>query len=259
MSDSDVDVRGCKIHVQRGGKGEPLLFLHGAQGLAGWDAGLQALSQQFDVIAPDLPGFGRSAASDNVDDVADLAMFTFDLLDAMKIPRVHIAGECLGGWVAMEMAIRSTARIATLSLNNSAGIRIKGAPRADMFICGPDELMGLLFANPASGAAWQQQWQQTPGHQDMAERNNGAAAKFCWQPRLANLKLDRWLHRIDVPTHIVWGDDDKVIPPAYGNELGRLIRGASLSILPACGHVAHFEQPQALAAEIAGFVKRRTA
>lgn len=256
---SDVDVRGCKVHIQRAGTGEPVLFLHGAQGLAGWDPGLQSLSSHFDVIAPDHPGFGRSANSDVVDDVADLAMFTLDLLDALKLPRVHIVGECLGGWIALEMAIRSTARIQTMTLVNSAGIRLEGQPRADLFICGPDELMTLLFANPASATAWQQQWQQTPEHQDMAERNTGSAAKFCWQPRLANLKLDRWLHRIDVPTHIVWGEDDKVIPHAYGNALRRLIKGSSLATLRACGHVAHFEQPQALASEINAFVRRTAA
>ena len=255
MSTSDVDLNGCKLHIQRGGGGEPVLFLHGAQGLAGWDPGLQALAKRFDVIAPDHPGFGRSTGSELIDDVSDLAFFYLDLLEQLKLDRVNIVGQCVGGWIAMEMAIRSTRRIKSLTLVNSAGIRVPGVPRADMFICGPDELMTLLFAGDAA-KAWQQQWRQSPELEDIYERNSGAAARFCWQPRLCNLKLERWLHRIDVPTHIVWGAEAKVIPAANAKALQGLIKGATAATLPACGHLAHFEQPEALAAEVASFVRR---
>ena len=116
LQDSDIDVRGCNVHVRRGGKGEALLFLHGAQGSAGDEPGLQALTESFDVIAPDLPGFGRSELCDAVDDVGDLAYFTLDLLNALKLDRVHVVGQCIGGWLAVEMAIRSTERIQSLVL-----------------------------------------------------------------------------------------------------------------------------------------------
>ena len=59
-TDFHVDVRGCKLRVRRDGRGEPVLFLHGAQGLTIWEPVLAALAQRFDVIAPDHPGFGRS-------------------------------------------------------------------------------------------------------------------------------------------------------------------------------------------------------
>jgi pimeloyl-ACP methyl ester carboxylesterase len=258
VTDTDVTVRGCKVHVRRAGSGEPLLFLHGVQGLAGWDRGLEELAQHFDVIAPDHPGFGLSGNADRVDDVSDLAFFYLDLLEALDLDGVHVVGQCLGGWLAMEIAIRSTKRIKTLTLVNSAGIRIKGTPRADMFICPPDELMQLLFAGNG-GAAWLEQWKTKPELEDAYERNTAAAAKFTWQPRLCSLKLDRWLHRIDVPTHIVWGDGDKVIPPAYGAALQTLIPGATLATLPACGHLAHAEQPQALARQIVQFAGRAAA
>lgn len=258
MTETDIAIRGCKVHLRRAGAGEPLLFLHGAQGLADRDPGLDALSKHFDVIAPDHPGFGLSGNSDAVDDVSDLAFFYLDLLDALALERLHVVGECLGGWLAMEMAIRSTARIKTLTLVNSAGIRVKGTPRADMFICTPDELMQLLFA-ANGGGDWLAQWKRRPELEDIYERNTAAAAKFTWQPRLCSLKLDRWLHRIDVPTHIVWGDADKVIPPAYGNALQNLIPGATLANIPACGHLAHIEQPTALAQEIVTFTRRTAA
>ena len=148
MENALVDVRGCKINIRRMGKGEPLLFLHGAQGLNGEEPGLEALAGHFDVIAPDHPGFGRSEDSELVDDARDLALFHLDLLDALHLDRVHVAGLCIGGWVALEMAVTSSARFKSLVLVNSAGIRLKGVPRSDMFLCSEEDLLKLLFARP---------------------------------------------------------------------------------------------------------------
>jgi pimeloyl-ACP methyl ester carboxylesterase len=250
----DIDVRGCKLHVQRDGRGEPLLFLHGAQGLAGWEPVLAALAQSFDVIAPDHPGFGRSDVADGVDDVGELSLFYFDALKALGIPRVHVVGQCLGGWIAMEMAIRSSAPLKSLTLVASAGLRLEGVPRADMFICNQDELAQLLFAGN-DAESWKQSWRASPDWEDIYDRNRSATAKFSWQPRLCNPKLARWLHRIDVPTHIVWGENDKVIPPAYAAALKERIGGATITMIPACGHLPHAEQADNVAATTTRFIQ----
>ena len=254
-SDTEITVNGCKLHVRRGGAGAPLLFLHGAQGLAGWEPGLAALAENFDVIAPDHPGFGLSDTSDQVDDVGDLAFFYLDLLDKLDLRGVHVVGQCIGGWIALEMAIRSTARLKSLVLAASAGIRVNGVPRADMFVVAQDDLLKLLFAGDGA-AKWLQGWLASPEQEDIYDRNRAAAAKYTWSPRLCNPKLERWLHRIDVPTHIVWGEDDRLIPPAYGAALKDRIAGASLATLPDCAHLLHYEQPQAFANEVSQFIRR---
>jgi pimeloyl-ACP methyl ester carboxylesterase len=69
-------------------------------------------------------------------------------------------------------------------------------------------------------------------------------------------KLERWLHRIDVPTHIVWGQNDRVIPADYAAVLKAQIKGASLATLPNCAHLPHVEQPQAFAKEVTQFIRR---
>ena len=92
--------------------------------------------------------------------------------------------------------------------------------------------------------------------EDIYDRNRAAAAKYSWSPRLFNPKLDRWLHRIDMPTHIVWGEDDRVIPPAYAEALKDLIAGATVATLPDCAHLPHVEQPQAFAGEVSQFIRR---
>jgi pimeloyl-ACP methyl ester carboxylesterase len=254
---SHIDVRGCKLHIQRDGCGEPLLFLHGAQGLTGWEPVLAGLAERFDVIAPDHPGFGRSEIADGVDDVGDLSLFYFDTLKALGLSKVHVVGHCLGGWIAMEMAIRNATMLRTMTLVASAGLRLEGVPRADMFICNQNELAQLLFAGN-DATAWKQAWQAGPEWEDIYDRNRAAAARFTWQPRLCNPKLSRWLHRIEVPTHIVWGENDKVIPPAYAAGLKDRIGGASMTLMPTCGHLPHIEQPEKVADIAATFIQRAT-
>jgi pimeloyl-ACP methyl ester carboxylesterase len=250
-----VDVRGCKINIRRSGQGEPLLFLHGAQGINSNERGLDELAKRFDVIAPDHPGFGLSDSSDSVDDVTDLALFYLDLLDTLKLDRVHVVGQCIGGWLALEMAVTSSARFKSLVLLNSAGIRIKGAPRSDMFICSEAELLKLLFAGDGA-AEWLKSWRATPDLEDIYDRNRAAAAKYSWSPRLCNPKLDRWLHRVDVATHILWGKEDRVIPPAYAEALNGLIAGSTVATLPGCAHLAHIEQPEIFADQVSQFIQR---
>jgi pimeloyl-ACP methyl ester carboxylesterase len=154
------------------------------------------------------------------------------------------------------MAIRTTERIKSLVLVNSAGIRVEGVPRADMFVCSQDDLLKMLFAGKGSAEEWLAAWRATPELEDIYDRNRAAAAKYSWSPRLFNPKLERWLHRIDVPTHIVWGREDRVIPPAYADTLKKLIAGASVTMLPNCAHLPHIEQPQAFASEVSQFIQR---
>lgn len=255
MSESSVDLRGVKLHLRREGKGETLLFLHGLQGLQGWTPALERLARRFDVLAPDHPGFGRSDLTERIDDVPDLAFFYLDLLEALNLRRVHVVGHSLGGWIALEMAIRSTARFKSLTLAGAAGIRVPGVPRGDIFICPSTELGQLLFVDAAAGAAWLAQWQSAPDLQEAYDRNRYAAAKFTWQPRLYNPKLAKWLHRIDVPTHIVWGEQDRVVPPSYAAALREDIRDAKVTLLPDCGHLADIERPDLFAEVVSGFIE----
>ena len=246
-----IEVRGAKLNLRRGGAGEPVLFLHGPQGFAGSGAATELLAGRFDVLAPDHPGFGLSDAPDMLDDVPDVAFFYLDVLASLGLRDVHIVGHSLGGWIALEMAVRSTERIKSLILAAPAGIRVKGVPRADMFMCSQDELTRLLFVG-SGGPQWQAEQLATPEAQEIFDRNRFAAAKLTWQPRLFDPKLEKWLHRIDRPTHLIWGEEDRIIPPAYGRRIQTLVAGASLALVPGAGHMFHVEAPD----EFAGAVQR---
>lgn len=256
MTENAIDIRGAKLHFRSEGKGEALLFLHGVQGLPGWTKALELLAKRFEVLVPDHPGFGKSDSPDWIDDVPDLAFFYLDVLDALADGCVHVVGHSLGGWIALEMAIRSTARMMSLTLANPAGIRVEGASRGDMFICSPPELSRLLFADEAAAADWVAQWQATPELLETYDKNRYAAAKYTWQPRLYNPKLAKWLHRIDVPTHIISGEADRLIAPAHASALQAMIQGAETTRLPGCGHLADIDRPELFANAISRFIER---
>jgi pimeloyl-ACP methyl ester carboxylesterase len=132
-----IDINGCKLSFLRAGKGAPLLYLHGTDGLAEWPAILDTLAERFDVIVPDHPGFGASEAPAWIDDVSDVAYCYLDAIEALGLSDLHVVGQSLGGWIALEMAVRSTHRLRSLTLISAAGIHVKGVPKADIFMIDP--------------------------------------------------------------------------------------------------------------------------
>src|SRR5207237_4443584 len=136
------------IVLRRAGSGPTVLFLHGAGGVPGWVPFFDRLSDRFDLLVPDHPSFGGSPTPKWLDEVGDLAYFYLDFFDELKLKDVHIVGHSMGGWLALEMAIRSQACIKSLSLISSVGIRIKGDPVANLFIMTPEQLMKSLYHDP---------------------------------------------------------------------------------------------------------------
>ena len=143
----------------------------------------------------------------------------------------------MGGWIAAELAVRSTRDLASLTLIGSAGIRVKGVQMADIFLMSYEQLTRSMFADPAF-AEIILMLPVTEEEQDQRLKNALAVAKLGWQPRLYNPHLAKWLHRIDVPTLICWGDSDKIVPPAYGPAFRDLIPGSRLQVFERCGHLS---------------------
>src|SRR5262249_25638682 len=172
-----VDLSGSKVSLARGDKGAPLIYLHGTDGLAEWPAILDTLAERFDVIAPDHPGFGASEAPDWIDDISDVAYLYLDAIEMLGLSGVHLVGHSLGGWIALEMAVRSTQRLRSLSLISAAGIHVKGAPKADIFIIDPEEQARLAYADPKLGKAAAERV-AADKYGDLAILNRIASARF---------------------------------------------------------------------------------
>jgi len=236
------------------GAGAPILLLHGAGGLppdAPFLDGLAALGR---VIAPTHPGFGRAVLPDWIDSVDDLAYIYLDLLDVLDLRDVTVIGCSMGGWIAAEIAVKSTARLARLILVDAVGIKVSDRLTrdiVDIFATDPAELVRLAFADPSRAvdpATLSDEALQ------IVARNREASALYLWEPYAHDPKLPRRLHRIDVPTLVLWGESDGIVTPAYGRAYCERIPGARFELIPNAGHVPHIEQPEAFVEQVARFI-----
>jgi pimeloyl-ACP methyl ester carboxylesterase len=237
-----VAVSGCRVGLLRGGTGDPLLYLHGAEGAGRVEPFMAALAENYDVLVPEHPGFGVSDQPDWLDNIHDVAYFYLDFLRALDLVGVHLVGQSLGGWVALEMAVRSTERIQTLTLASPAGIHVSGLRTGDPFAWSPEETLRQVFHDPLLAEEAIAGLPENVEGDDTFLKNRSTFARLAWEPRLHDPHLHKWLHRVDVPTRIVWGEDDQVLSVAYADEIARRIPGAQVTIVPKCGHLVPVEK-----------------
>jgi pimeloyl-ACP methyl ester carboxylesterase len=254
-STSVIAVRDCRIRLMRGGSGEPLIYLHGASG-ACWLPFLQTLTQNYDVIAPEHPGFGESDNPDWLDNIHDLAFFYLDVIEALNLDPVHLVGNSLGGWIAAELAVRNTQRLASLTLAGSAGLYVADVEQMDSFLATDEQRMRAFFYNPKRAEAMIARVLD-PKQEETALRNQATVAKLVWQPRSHDPHLGKWLHRIDVPTLLIWGDHDRMFPIEHAQAFAKAIPGAELVVIPKCGHVPQIEKPDEFVAALETFLGAR--
>jgi pimeloyl-ACP methyl ester carboxylesterase len=247
-------VAGCKIRLLRGGKGSPLLYLHGARGGGVWMPFMEKLAGHFEVFAPEHPGFGSSETPPWLDTVGDLAYFYLDFIEQFGFKDLTLIGSSLGGWTAAEIAVRNCSRLQSLVLSCPAGIHVKGVPKGDIFLWPNEMLIRNMFHEQKFADAM-----LTPepdeAQQMVLAKNKLTTARLGWQPRLYNPHLAKWLHRISVPTLFLWGDDDKVIPPAYGPAFRDFIPDSKLVVFEKCGHIPHVEKMEEWTDQVLAFAK----
>ena len=240
-----LDVRGKKIQMLSGGSGDPLLYLHSAGGEVIWLPFFEQLSQHYTVYVPGHPGFSQSEGLDQIDSIEDLVFHYTDLMDQIGLDQPYVVGLSLGGWLAAELATRYANRIKKLALINPVGLRVPGSPMADMFAANPQETRQLVFHDPDSELA--KTFIPDEPSQEVLEnalRAREATARVGWNPYLSNPKLRGRLYRITVPTVIVWGESDRLVPVEHGRAYHAGIAGSQLIILPECGHTPPFEKPE---------------
>jgi pimeloyl-ACP methyl ester carboxylesterase len=248
-----LQLAGGRVHLLRGGGGEPLLFLHAAGGAGTWLEFHRLLARRFDVVAPDHPGFGRSDEFAEVEAMDDLVYHYLDVMDQLGLDRPHVVGASFGGWIAAELAVAAPHRIGSLVLLGPAGLRLPDHPVADLFIMSPEQVLTSLFHDPATAAGL------FPAEPDLdfilaQYRDLTALARFSWTPFLSNPKLERRLRRITSPTLVACPSGDRLIPVAHGRRYAELIPGARFAEIGDCGHAMYFERPAEFADLVAAFL-----
>jgi pimeloyl-ACP methyl ester carboxylesterase len=245
MNETFVDVRGARVHVLRGGRGDPLLYLHGMDLVGRWLPVHAALAEHFDVIAPDHLGFGESDRPDWFESMDDLVLHYADVLDALDLDRVDVLGVSFGGWLAAELAVFCPQRVRKLVLVDALGLHVDGASVADLFMLTHDEYTRLAI-NDAPLA--ERILAEADGESNLRQRLKGQAtlALLAWQPLLHDPKLLRRLDRIRAQTLVVWGEQDRLIPLTHGRAYANGIPDARLEVIARCGHLPHYERPDEL-------------
>jgi pimeloyl-ACP methyl ester carboxylesterase len=250
--------------VLRCGAGRPLLLLHGPTTIGRQLPFVALLARQVEVIAPSHPGFAGSPRPDDVDSMYDLVRLYEAVLDELPDDQVAVVGFSFGGWIAAELGVTASHRLDRLILVDAVGIKLGGREERDiahLFNTPPAELQRRAWHDPARHAAgpfglgWQERLDALDDD-DMVRlaRNADALCLYAWQPHLYNPHLRRWLHRIRVPTLVLWGASDRIVTPAYGAAFARSIPGATFRTIPGAGHHPELEQPQAFVDELMSFL-----
>jgi len=253
---NSIAIQGIDLQVVRQGAGQPLLLLHGGDGPLGLLPFLRRLAERFEIIAPTHPGFAGTVIPEHFDTLEDLVFLYLDLLDVLDLHDVILMGLSMGGWVAVEIAVRNTSRLTQLILVDAVGIKPGDRDTrdiADIFGVPAPEVAKLLFHDPS----------QAPSLATMTdEQVTGLAgdriahALYTWEPYMHNPKLRYRLHRINVPTLLLWGASDGVVPAAYAEAYRQMIPGARLVVIPEAGHLPHIEQPDVVLQHVLAFVAR---
>jgi pimeloyl-ACP methyl ester carboxylesterase len=249
-----IAIGEVSLEMLQQGDGPPLLFLHGGDYFAQHQSFFEQLARRWRVIVPRHPGFGESERPDGFRSVGDLAYLYLDLLDGYDHGKVTLAGSSFGGWVALEMCVRSVERIERLVLIDSVGVKFGGREErdiADIYALATEELLRRTFFDPARAAP-------DYARLDDAEataiaRDRIATALYGWRPYLHNPGLRQWLHRVRVPALVMWGENDGIVAPDYGQKLCRSLPNARFELVREAGHYPQIERPREVAEAIGRF------
>ena len=256
---SVIVIEGIGVEVIERGTGSPLLFLHPGIGIERNAPVLDHLARGARVIAPSHPGFGRSELPRWMNSVDDLAYFYLDFLEARDLKDVTLVGASLGGWIAAAIAVKSTARLERLVLANPIGIKVGNRETrdiADIFAVTDEELNALTYFDPKAGA--RDYKAMADADVMVAARNREALARFAWSPFMHDPKLKHRLHRIRIPTLVLWGMADRIASEAYGRAYCDAIPGARFETIERAGHFPHVEQPDIFAQRVLAFAATRS-
>lgn len=253
-----VEAAGIKLQLIKGGTGEPLLMLHDELGHPGWLRFHTALAQHFTLYVPYHPGYGKSDALDWVMNMRDLAGWYLDALDDLQLGQVPVVGLSLGGWLAAEMASMCPHQFKKLVLVSAPGIKPPTGEIFDMFLLVARDYLAASFADPAHTPEYQQLYgsDPTPEQAELWDQAREMSSRLAWRPYMHDPGLPHLLRRLKrLPTLIIWGQQDAIVPPSAAVAYHQAIPGSQLIVLDRCGHHPEIEQADEVARLVGAFLR----
>jgi pimeloyl-ACP methyl ester carboxylesterase len=245
-------ISGIDTAVLTAGDGPPLVFFHGAGTATGFDA-LLPLAERFRLIVPNHPGYGASADDPAIDGIQDYLLHYLDLFDELGLDEFALAGHSMGGYMAALFAIDHPERIRRLVLTAPIGMHVPEHPTVDIFGI-PDEDFASYLAVDLS-VLGDLSTPPTPEFLAARYRESTSTARAFWR-RVYDLKLPRWLHRLTMPTLLLWGEEDRLVPVQQAAVWAELVPNAEVRILPNVGHLP-FDETAAAVDAVAEFAAEK--
>ena len=263
-----ADIDGVRIHYQEKGTGTPLVLIHGyTSSTYSWKDVFEPLAKTFHVIALDLKGFGFSAKPDGDYTRRAQAMLVTHLLEHLKIEKAWLCGNSMGGEVALNVALANPERVAGLILIDSAGVEVPGSGSLTPGYLLVPVIGRLMIALSLTSdklvregleKSFYDRMKVTPdrlvNYYRPLKTRGGQLAALRARTQWGMFPVEAELARIVVPTLIVWGAQDQLIPLAAGHRLSSLIKDSKLVVFDNCGHLPQEEMPARTVDEITQFV-----
>lgn len=230
------------VDVWEEGSGSPLVYLHGYERHPGGAEFLQRLAQKRRVLAPELPGYGRSTGFEHFTDVLDVALFLRELIASWGLEQVDVIGHSLGGMFAAELAAISPRLVRRLVLVDAFGLWLDAEPARDPFGAADEVKRAKWHSEPPESEPSNFEPDVDDPHAAIlfTARNLGSATKFMWP--IADRGLRRRLPLIAAPTLVVHGTSDGLLPLSYAEEFARLVPDAQLAPIDGAGHYPMVEE-----------------
>ncbi len=248
-----------RMRVLSKGAGPAVVFFHGPWGLH-WDPFLDGLAQHFTVHAPEHPGTTPGSPDDiyHLDGLWDLILCYDELLEELGLEGAAFVGHSFGAMVACEVAAAYPGRAGRLTLIDPLGLWRDDAPVANWMLLNPQDLPGHIFSDPSSAGARRMFAHAEDEEARVAAQVEltwamGATGKFIWP--IPDKGLKKRIHRVKVPTLVIWGAEDRLVPPIYAEDFLRHIPGARIETVDKAGHAPHLEQPAAVAGLVRDFLR----
>jgi pimeloyl-ACP methyl ester carboxylesterase len=240
-----LTVNRVPIVMLTAGAGEPLLFFHGAGTFHEFDFALP-WAEHFRVMIPYHPNWGASCDAPEMDTIGDYMLHYLELIDQLRIDRAHLVGLSMGGRFAATFGYEHRRRVNKLVLVAPAGIHVPGYPVVNPSTIPPDQILHYL--------AYDKDLIERLLPRDLSDEYVAARmrerASFdrIVASGLISPKVERWLHRLTMPTMLIWGEHDRIIPAGQAEYWAERIPGARVKIFPEAGHLVLHERPEAVQA-----------